>query len=516
MFFLPGLRGLVRSFEHRKHASGKASALLEAASSREGQVADRLVRIAAALRIDVLALIEPAPDGKSARITAASSSGLACDLGLPVLEDKGLLSRLILRGETHAGRAKVFATAEVFPREGTWCDFIPMDSAVAYAFVPLVAAPANLPRHHRPEACVLAVDVEAPDAEEALELRAHAAASLVRLTSGSHRADDDSGLVRALESFLRSKGYSWLLLDSQGVVLRAAGETCCNLGEDTLEVIRQSLAALEGFTADAQMQGSTFEVSDDLKGVLYPMQSAGSISFLLVLESKGKTLDDSLRRELLKMLGRFTSSIAHEIKNPLTGIAAGVQYISKRLQPGVTEADTVDFILTEITRLNRIVDDLYMIARPPQLVLKETSVNDIIAKCLFGLSEDIVRKRIRLEQSLAKDVPTMNVDAERLQQVLINVLKNAIEASPENGVIEITTRREEDWVIVAVKDSGPGVPAAERERIFEPFYSTKKGGTGLGLCISQAIIDEHNGRMTVETPRDGGACFVIELPIPTQ
>jgi signal transduction histidine kinase len=388
-----------------------------------------------------------------------------------------------------------------------------MDSVVPYYFLPLAGLPGRRNQEDTARLSVVVADLAGDGPDRAMELKACAAGCLLKDWRRKEPEPGPPPIGQALEAFVTAQGHSLVVADARGRIVRTAGAVFDGLSPEALETVGQSLLALEGLQPDAGGQGLAYQVSDDLKGTLFPVQEPERPPhYVLVLNGGQKASDDNLRRELLKLLGRFTSSIAHEIKNPLTGIAAGVQYLARRLQPGVTEADTVDFILAEIGRLNRIVDDLYMVSRPPQMVMKPTAINEVVAKSLFCLSEEIVKKRLVLEQSLGQDVPCFNADPERLQQVLINVLKNAIEATPEGGRIEISTCRKDGWVRVAVADSGPGVPAADREKVFEPFYSTKNGGTGLGLCISQSIIDEHNGRMSLESPPGGGACFVMDLP----
>jgi signal transduction histidine kinase len=218
-------------------------------------------------------------------------------------------------------------------------------------------------------------------------------------------------------------------------------------------------------------------------------------------------------RERLRLLSRFMSSVAHEIKNPLTGIAAGVQYLARKAQAGLEGDETVEFILSEINRLNRIVDDLYRIARPPELVLQQIDLKSILGKSLICLSEGVTSKRIVVEQHIETEIPEIEADPDRLQQVFINIIKNAVEASPEGGTVRLEMSRGESRVIIRVTDGGRGIGREEMEKVFDPFYSTKERGSGLGLCVSQRIIDEHGGSIRIETPAGGGTSFVIEIPI---
>jgi signal transduction histidine kinase len=514
MLSIPGIKGLVKSLEHKKAAAGTAStSLAEPEGPPASGEALGLVKIAAYLDLDVLALIRTTDGGRSAEIVAAGRRGLTSELTLPSLEGKGTLARLIAKAQPQGGSGRIFVTSEVFPRDANWCDFLPLDSAHAFYFMPLAALPAPSGRHRAGD-FVLAADLGAPEADSALDLKARLAASLIGSAGPADPGPAEGGLVGPLTDFLSSQGYRCYLAGPGGETSALGSEAEGEPDRETESTIGRSIAALEEMEAPGQPHQTCLQTPNGLKAFAYPIR-LGEVAtrYLVIARRQDKREDEIIRADWLKLLGRFTSSIAHEIKNPLTGIAAGVQYLAKRTRPGVTEADTVNFILTEIARLDRIVDDLYKIARPPHLTLKPTSMNQVIAKSIFCLSEDIARKRLRLEQRLAEDPQTFEADPERLQQVMINIIKNAVEASPENGLVEIATSIDQARLTVRVKDSGPGVSGADSDRIFEPFYSTKKGGTGLGLCISQAILEEHGGRILVESPPGGGACFVMELPL---
>ena len=222
---------------------------------------------------------------------------------------------------------------------------------------------------------------------------------------------------------------------------------------------------------------------------------------------------DEFQEERVELLSRLTSSIAHEIKNPLTGISAGVQYLARKLPPGATEEETVEFILTEINRLSRIIDDLYSVSKPTPLIFVETDVADVINKSLLCLSEEVLKREISTEVSLAKDAPPIKADPDRLQQVFINVIKNAIEACPTGGRVEIRMACSGHNIHIEFADDGCGIPIDEIDKIFEPFHSGKASGTGLGLYLSRNIVERHRGTIDVSQARDRGTVFTVTLPI---
>lgn len=463
MLSLPAIKEFIKSRHDRRYERRPGPAFfIDPGAAEQMDTKAYLLHLATHLDLEVVALIKIGPRGKSAEMTVAGNRGVTCDLTVPSLADGGSLASLIGEAGPASGSSKVFTREEVFASDGTWCDLIPMDSKVTYSFVPVN----RLPVPHAPRQ------------------GSYAAGDLFVLATSGCEADEDPAL--ALKT----------VVCASLVALRLGRHKEGSVHEEDCECKR-----LPGRNGQAGRYGGDRGFS-----------RCEAAAPAMVEKSGGPTQHD-MRKERFTVLSRFMSSIAHEIKNPLTGIAAGVQYLSKKLQPGSTEDETVEFVLAEISRLNRIVDDLYRIAKPPELFLAKTSINDVVGKSLLCLSEEILKKRISIEQDIEKDIPEFDADADRLQQVLINIMKNAVEASYENGRIVIQTAREGSSVVVRVMDRGPGVPAEDAERIFEPFYSTKQGGTGLGLCICQRIIDQHGGRIHVETPEDCGTTFVIELPL---
>jgi signal transduction histidine kinase len=480
-----------------------------------------LLHLANHLSLDLIAVVEVDAGGKSATLTAAGRGGVTCSLTVPSFESGGTISRLIAEARPASGTGKVFAKEEVFPCGDTWCELIPMDSTLAYSFVPVETLPVHTgwqracsPLDNRPGVLVTS------DAESAegpgLALKAVACASLIGLSAQGAGRAGRSVLPESLCDFLLGEGYSFCTVSRAGAVSNTMGDVFRKYESDSLlDLMRrlEGLGGLEGLDATGphDVTPESIEETRIIAYTIAPTHEDGSIQ--VVLRPTGIAPTREAHRERFTMLSRFMSSIAHEIKNPLTGIAAGVQYLSKKLEPGRAEDETVEFVLTEINRLNRIVDDLYRIAKPPELLLAKTSINDTVGKSLLCVSEGILKKRLSVEQDLDEIIPEFDADADRLQQVLINIIKNAVEASSENATLRIKTARQGANAVIRISDSGTGIPEEDAERIFEPFYSTKKGGTGLGLCISQKIVDQHGGRILIETSRDGGTTFVIELPI---
>lgn len=243
-------------------------------------------------------------------------------------------------------------------------------------------------------------------------------------------------------------------------------------------------------------------------------------------QSEIKRMEEEIRYlDRLAVLGRFTSAVAHEIRNPLTGIAAGIQYINRSPELGPDHRENISFILNEVDRLNRIITDLFKVAKPRDLLCQAAAVGDLIERSRRSIADLIAKKGVAFEALVEDGVPPIEVDPDQILQVLINLVKNAVEAAPERGAVSVRARRYEggdpevvrerdrELVCIEVADNGPGFGTEDRERIWEPFFSRKKGGTGLGLFVSQSIVQHHHGRISAVSKPGEGTIFRIYLPI---
>jgi signal transduction histidine kinase len=229
--------------------------------------------------------------------------------------------------------------------------------------------------------------------------------------------------------------------------------------------------------------------------------------------------------DTLAALGRFTSAVAHEIRNPLTGIAAGIQYLERKGGLTDEQRENISIILMEVDRLNRIITDLFKVAKPRDLLYQEVSVKGLIDRSYKSVMEILNNKRIEFETEIADNLPVIEVDHDQILQVFINLLKNAGEAVPEGGKVRMTAAeyvggapeviRERDKTLVCfeISDNGPGIDRGDIGKIFEPFFSRKVGGTGLGLFISHNIVQHHQGRIDVSSKPGNGTSFKVYLPL---
>jgi PAS domain S-box-containing protein len=233
--------------------------------------------------------------------------------------------------------------------------------------------------------------------------------------------------------------------------------------------------------------------------------------------SQAKTLEAERRRlDRLAALGEMSAVVAHEIRNPIAGIAAGVEYLSKSIPEGSPHKEDMAMILGEIERVNRILEDILSVARPFQLKFSSQSLPDIIEEVLHRCQPSIENKAIHVMRRYAPSLPQVQADRERMEQALTNLVLNAVEAMPDAGTLSIHLRTRGHWLTMTIADTGPGIPPEAQRRIFEPFFTTKTRGTGLGLAIARRVIEEHGGAIEVSSELDKGTTFAIQLPLFTQ
>ncbi len=230
------------------------------------------------------------------------------------------------------------------------------------------------------------------------------------------------------------------------------------------------------------------------------------------------------RAERLAALGELAASLAHEIKNPLAGIAGAIGVMAEELPATDPRREIMIEILDQVQRLNKTVQDLLSFARPPQPALGLCDVHQVLDRVLLLLAEDPSAKSVRISRMYKPGVPRVTADAKQLGQVFLNLLLNAVQAMPKGGQITLATDlintngdgmplTADEAVEVRVADSGPGIPPTQLHDVFTPFFTTKPRGTGLGLAICRRIIEDHAGTIEVESTVGVGTTFRIQLPI---
>jgi signal transduction histidine kinase len=227
--------------------------------------------------------------------------------------------------------------------------------------------------------------------------------------------------------------------------------------------------------------------------------------------------------EKLAAVGTMTAGLSHEIRNPLNAAALQLSVLERRvrrlpeeLQPGLL--DPLLLVRDEIRRLDHILEDFLQFARPREFKPEAVELRPLMQRVLDLLVNQADARRVRLE--LAGDggasVPPIWGEEPQLRQVLINLTLNALDAAPEEGLVRLSVLRDGDMAGLIVDDNGPGIPPENRHRLFEPFFTTKAQGSGLGLSIVHTIVTQHGGALAVEKSPEGGARFIVRLPLARQ
>lgn len=218
-----------------------------------------------------------------------------------------------------------------------------------------------------------------------------------------------------------------------------------------------------------------------------------------------------LQSERLATIGRFASQIAHEIRNPLSSITLNLELLNDQLSDKRGEtSDLIGAALRELDRLNDIVSEYLQFARFPKSNLKRGQIETLIESVAETFKPPA---RIRFTIHPAEAIPPVWFDDVLLRQVIDNLTRNAVEAIPGEGTIDLETEVMGEFLIIRVRDSGSGIAPEAQQKLFEPFFTTKAHGTGLGLATSQQIVFEHNGHLLVESHPGKGSTFSILLPI---
>ena len=230
-------------------------------------------------------------------------------------------------------------------------------------------------------------------------------------------------------------------------------------------------------------------------------------------------LKEAVERERhLASLGRLAAGVAHEVRNPLSSLKGFAQFFRSKFAPGSEEERYSDIMIEEVERLDRVVHELLDFARPVTPDRAPVSANTLVEEALSLVSEDAQFRSVEIDARLAEGLPDVFVDSLQMRQALLNVLLNALEAMPEGGRLTIETSGNggEDAppaVTISVSDSGVGMSEDEVSKLFEPFYTTKPKGTGLGLTVVSRVLEQNGGRISVRSVKGEGTIFSLVLPV---
>jgi signal transduction histidine kinase len=217
--------------------------------------------------------------------------------------------------------------------------------------------------------------------------------------------------------------------------------------------------------------------------------------------------------ERLASLGEMVAAVSHEIRNPLGIISSTAELLKVKLARTDPQDKLADVIVQEAKRLNRIVTDFLDFARPPTLNLMSSNVEEILEKNLNFLAPEIQRNGFEIHKRFATHVPEIQADPGLLYQAFLNILMNAMQAMPEGGSIFVEVSARGNALTTIFVDDGPGIPDETLKKIWEPFFTTKDKGSGLGLSIVKKIIEGHGGAVAIENGQEKGAQVTVSLPL---
>jgi PAS domain S-box-containing protein len=302
-----------------------------------------------------------------------------------------------------------------------------------------------------------------------------------------------------------------------------AGNLVSELGEsqpwkraaDLIDTIRQTSALVSEEVTD-EKSGKTWSIA------LFPINEFGTLGNRAILIAQDITtrteLEASLRQsKIMSLLGSVVAGVAHEVRNPLFGISSILDAFEKRFSDRTEYKRYTDVLRSEIDRLTLLMEELLEYGKPFVGELYAASLDEMINRSIRACLPSAEAADVALVNEIPNSLPPIMVDRRRLSRVFINLIQNAIQHSPSQGVVTvqayIITEGNQEWIDCAIKDLGPGIQDEDVTKIFEPFFSKRRGGTGLGLAIAQKTMEEHGGKLFVRNNPEGGACLTARFPL---
>jgi signal transduction histidine kinase len=291
---------------------------------------------------------------------------------------------------------------------------------------------------------------------------------------------------------------------------KALGAIAADRVEPGKNITRETLESVMTFAQQAGLAIHNAFMYQELKAFSQQMEE----KIQKTTADLRKTEAQLIRSEKLAALGQLAAGIAHEIRNPLTSINILIHSLTENLPTQDSRWEDLKVIEEEILRMNEIVDQFLRFARPASPLFEKADLIPIFEETLQLLRPQIEKGKISVKKEF-EPLPLITVDREQIKQVILNLLINGIQAMPAGGELGITGRFSKDgyWVELSIQDSGLGIPPEDMDKLFDPFFSTKEGGMGLGLSIAHRIIDQHHGKIEVESSPGKGTLFSISLPV---
>ncbi len=363
----------------------------------------------------------------------------------------------------------------------------------------------------------------------------------VQLEKNIHELNEsyirESNLQQYLNNILESVGIGIVVMDRSGSITifnkaaEAISEFNANafINKDIAEFFHKTKLSAGDMVKDSINENKVFQ---DMEVTME--SSSGREVFISLVVSKAldktkdligyiflfrdisqiKMIEEELKREdRIRTLGELSASIIHDIGNPLAGIGNLVEIISADDFDDENKKEVLSVLQEEIRDLNRLVIDFLRFIRNTKLDEEETNISELMNGIIYLLKSHATDKQIDIKKAYSNDALFLRIDRRGIKQALINILKNAIEAVPETGRIEVEIKRMEKFMVISIKDDGTGIDQRELEKIFDPFYTTRKEGTGLGLSIAYNIIKAHRGYIDIKSQKHIGTEVCVNLPL---
>jgi PAS domain S-box-containing protein len=331
-----------------------------------------------------------------------------------------------------------------------------------------------------------------------------------------------------------------LIVDLDGTIKRSNLAAEQIVGIDAEKIFGTTIGELEGqpWKKAAELIESirvdhvpvAEEIKDETSGKTWAVTpyhinefgSAGERVILIAQDiTKRAELEASLRQsEMMSLLGSLVAGVAHEVRNPLFGISSILDAFETRFSDRTEYQRYTNVLRDEIGRLTILMEELLEYGKPFRGDLYLVSMEEMIGRSIRACLPKAELAQVNLQSEVEESLPKLRIDRRRLSKVFVNLIENAIQHSPEKSSVTIEARRITDgtheWVDCAIRDSGAGIGAEDLPKIFEPFFSKRRGGTGLGLAIAHRIMQEHGGKLIAGNNPHGGACMIARFPIPTE
>lgn len=297
--------------------------------------------------------------------------------------------------------------------------------------------------------------------------------------------------------------FSFVVFLSLTVVMAVAGSLL--IASRIAHPIRQ----LAEFSRHFARQGKALPLPPARRGEIGELTHA----FGQMTQDLERSRDDLIRAAKLAVVGEMAAIMAHEVRTPLGILSSSAEMLQREPHLSPEGREMANFVLSETDRLNRLVSTLLECARPRSPLFQEQDVHTVVQRAVDLLAQRAARRRIDISTDLHASPSTLQCDGEQLVQVFLNLLLNALQMLPEGGQIRVRTATEGEQCVIEVTDNGPGISSHDQDRVFDPFFTTREDGMGLGLTVVQQIVKLHGGDITVRNNRAGGAMFRCVFPL---